>query len=57
MSVAQPPYGPPETIAADDLDRAIGGPTLVTLKFTEARPEFVFASLAKQAGVHLHAYE
>jgi hypothetical protein len=55
--IAQPPYGPPKASAPDELVRAIGGPTLITLKFTDARPELVFASLAKQAGVHLHAYE
>lgn len=60
VAVAQPPFPPdprPKAITPDDLDRAIGGPTLVTLKFTDTRPDLVFASLAKQAGVHLHAYE
>lgn len=57
---AQPPVGPdprPKVIALDDLNRVIGGSTLVTLKFTDARPEAVAASLAKQAGFHLDAYE
>lgn len=58
-AIAQPPVGPdprPKVISPDDLSKAIGGPTLVTVKGTEARPEKLFASLAEQAGLHLDQY-
>lgn len=58
--LAQPPMAPdqrPKAISPDDLDRAIGGPTLVTLNHQQARPELVFHDLAKQAGVLLDPYE
>lgn len=56
---AQPPVGPdqrPETISPDELNRAIGGPTLVTLSFDNARPEEVARALVSQAGIALDGY-
>jgi hypothetical protein len=56
---AQPPVAPdprPAVISPSDLDKAIGGPTLVTLQFKDAPPEKVFGSLAEQAGVYFNAY-
>ena len=58
--VAQPPVGPdplPPEISPEQLSDLAGGPTLVTLKHDNARPERLFEALAEQAGILLDPYD
>lgn len=58
-ALAQPPFGPdpdPSVISPEELLKVWGAPTLVTLKYKDARPEKVFEDLSQQAGVRLDAY-
>jgi hypothetical protein len=57
--LAQPPVGPdpqPKTISTEEFNKMIGGPSLVTMDFKDARPEKVYAALAEQAGMVLDEY-
>ncbi len=56
---AQPPVGPdprPDPISPEALNDAIGGPSLVTLRFNDARPEEVVRALVQQVGIALDSY-
>src|ERR1035438_1164803 len=58
--MAQPSYRPdptPKAISTEEFNKAIGGPTLVTMDFKDARPEQVYEALAQQVGMLLYTDE